>query len=419
MIDDTPGKRSRAPARSALALALVLGLLLGGPASAEIGVSADTIRIGGVMDLEGDSRGLGLGMKAGIEAALRDVTVQGRHIEFVTENDSYSPAKTVEATKKLVDEGVFAMVGNVGTPTARVALPILAQARVPAVGFFTGAGILRPGEGDVINFRASYVQETAAVIESAVAGGLDPREICAYVQNDGYGMAGVEGIRRALAPRAGMEEVVALLERVMAMTGDDPARNNVGPVGVYRRNTLYSRDGYESLKAWEKTHETRCGLVVSVGTYEAIARFTAYSRYRGDRWVVSAVSFTGADNFRRSLEDFRIADRVIMTQVVPPLDSGIPVVEAARATLGDDFGHVTLEGYIVGRMVADALQRIEGDITRAAFLDALRGHTFNLDGLPMDFSRDNQGSDFVSLTRLTPSGYVNMSTVDWPQLLRD
>ncbi len=36
------------------------------------GVTSSSIRIGGVMDLKGDSRGLGLGMKAGIEAAIRN-----------------------------------------------------------------------------------------------------------------------------------------------------------------------------------------------------------------------------------------------------------------------------------------------------------------------------------------------------------
>ena len=76
-----------------------------------------------VMDLEGDSRGLGLGMKAGIEAAFRSRSVQGRRLELVALNDSYSPPKTVEATGELIRDGVFAMIGNVGTPTAKVSLP--------------------------------------------------------------------------------------------------------------------------------------------------------------------------------------------------------------------------------------------------------------------------------------------------------
>jgi len=228
---------------TALMLSCAL-VALGAPwAHAEDGVTETVIRVGGVMDLKGDSRGLGEGMRKGIEAAFKGATVKGRRIQFTPLNDNYSPPKTIESTVKLLDEGVFIMLGNVGTPTAKVSLPILAERKVPAVGFFTGAGILRPGVGDIINFRASYVQETAAVISAALDGGVKPTEICAFVQNDAYGMAGVAGIKRALSGREGTEAIIPLLDEMMAMYVDSPPRNNVGPVGVYQRNTLYSRDG--------------------------------------------------------------------------------------------------------------------------------------------------------------------------------
>lgn len=390
-----------------------LACALASPASAETGIKGNVIRIGGVMDLKGDSRGLGLGMKAGIEAAFRGVSVNGHTVEFVTLNDNYSPNQTIESTVALVDEGIFAMVGNVGTPTAKVALPILAKSGVPAVGFFTGAGLLRPGVGDVVNFRASYVQETAAVINSALGAGIAPNQVCAFVQNDAYGMAGVAGIKLALEGREGTEEIVPLLDEMMVMQGDNPPRNLVGPVGVYERNTLFVRDGYDSIKAWESSHGVDCRLIVSVGAYPAVARFTAYARNKGETWVVSAVSFTGADNFRNALQEFAVRDRVIMTQVVPPLDSDLPIVHDARKALGADFGYVTLEGYIVGRLFIAGLQRINGPITRKSFLDALRGQAFNLGGLAMDFTNDNQGSDLVALTYLTDTGYRALSTSDW------
>ena len=88
-------------------------------------------------------------------------------------------------------------------------------------------------------------------------------------------------------------------------------RNNIGPVGVYTRNTLSSRDGYESLKNWEALSGNRCQLVVTVGTYRAIAGFAGYSRYKGEKWYVSAVSFTGAENFKSALEEYKATDRII------------------------------------------------------------------------------------------------------------
>lgn len=397
--------------------ATVLGVL--GPVSATVGVSPSTVTIGTVLDLKGDSRGLGQGMKVGIEAALQGQTVKGKSIELVALNDNYSPPRTVEATEQLLAEGIFAMVGNVGTPTAKVSLPILAEHSVPAVGFFTGAGLLRPGIGDILNFRASYVQETAKVIESALAAGVKAREICAYVQNDAYGMAGVAGIKRALAKYPEMSDVLRTLDVMMAMDEARPARNNLGPVGVYRRNTLTVRDGYQSLKSWEINANTKCKVVVSVGTYGAIARFIGYSRAKGDDWIVSAVSFTGADNFRQALHEYSVGEGVVMTQVVPPLDSDLPIVKEARRALGNDFGYVSLEGYIVGRLFLQIVRKVDGPLTRESFLQAATGQVFELDGMVMDFSTDNQGSDFVLLTYLDGDrGYKPMSTIDWAALLQ-
>jgi len=370
------------------------------------------------MDLEGRSRGLGLGMKTGIEAAIRNQRVKGRRVEFVTLDDSYTPSKTIEATKALVTQGVFVMIGNVGTPTAKVSLPLLAQSRVPAVGFFTGAGLLRPGEGDIINYRASYVQETAAVIRAAIDAGVRPAQICAYVQNDAYGMAGVIGIQRALSALPGTELVTKTLDIVLARQGENPSRNDLGPVGVYQRNTFTSRSGYLSLKNWEKVSKTPCKVVVTVGTYNAISKFAAYSRYKGEDWIISAVSFTGAGNFHRALADAGISDRVIMTQVVPPLDSTLPIVAEARQQLGGQFGWVSLEGYIVGKLWLSVMQNVQGPISRAKFLAAVKGRKFDLGGLELDYSKSNQGSDLVVLTRLTPDGFIPMSESAWNLLVR-
>ena len=370
------------------------------------------------MDLEGRSRGLGQGMKAGIEAAIRDQRVKGRRIVFVTHNDSYTPSKTIEATKALTAQGIFLMIGNVGTPTAKVSLPILAENKVPAVGFFTGAGLLRGSATGIVNYRASYVQETAAVIRTAIAAGVNPAQICAYVQNDAYGMAGVVGIQSALEEVPGTDFMTKTLAVILRQSGENPARNNLGPVGVYQRNTFTSRSGYLSLKNWEELSKTPCKVVVTVGTYNAISKFAAYSRYKGENWIISAVSFTGAGNFYKALADAGITDRVIMTQVVPPLDSKLPIVAEARQKLGEQFGWVSLEGYIVGKLWLRTMQNVQGRISRQKFLDAVLGHQFDLGGLKLDYSKDNQGSDLVILTNLTPNGFKPMSVNAWDALMR-
>jgi hypothetical protein len=388
-------------------------------AFAETGITSDKIIIGGVMDLEGRSRGLGQGMRDGIMAALSGKRVKGRQFEYITLNDSYNPEKTRAATQDLVGRGIFTMVGNVGTPTAGASLPVLKQAGIPAVGFFTGAGLLRPGKGDIVNYRASYLQETAAVIGAAIKAGLEPGEICAYVQNDGYGMAGIAGVKAALLAAGEKEGVVATLDEIMSLSGDNPFRNDIGPVGVYKRNTFSSRDGYASLKAWEAQSGSKCRLVVTVGAYASIANFIGYASMKGEDWVYSAVSFTGAENLRNALREFGIKRNVIVTQVVPPLNSKLAIVQQARAALGSKLSYVTLEGYIVGSMMLKVLQSMPGKkITRASFLSAIQGKKIDVGGLKLDFSNDNQGSDLVISTYLDGDNFSLLGSAEMNRLLR-
>lgn len=384
------------------------------PDGPEPGLEIDVIRLGGVMDFEGRSRGVGRAMRTGIEAALRDQTIDGRRIEFVTINDSFTPQRTIAATKQLLDLGVFVMLGNIGTETAAVSLPVLAASNTPAVGFLTGSDLLRPGQGPIINFRASDAQETATVVQAALDAGMAPSEICAYVANDEFGMSGLRGMRNTLAALGDTISIVSTLDQVLAMQGEEPARNGIGPVGVYRRDTFASRDGYQSLKNWENRNANTCRLVVTVGTYNPIAKFIAYSRYKGEVWVVSAVSFTGAGNFRETLSEADVVANVIMTQVVPPLDSSLPLVRDARQALGGNLDFVSLEGYIVGRLFL-RLAGDAGSLTRDGLVAAALGRVFDLGGLRLDFSDDNQGSDLVLTTVLTPAGWSVMDQDNWQQ----
>lgn len=402
-----------------VSLGLIVSLCSSTGAFAEIGVTGNKIVIGGVMDLEGRSRGLGQGMRDGIMAALKGQQVKGRRIEYVTLNDSYNPTKTVAATQELVERGIFAMLGNVGTPTAKVSLPVLADSGVPAVGFFTGAGLLRPGKGDIVNYRASYVQETAAVISAALESGLEVGEICAYVQNDAYGMAGIAGVKAALSAAGGSQELLGKLDEIMALGGDNPFRNNVGPVGVYKRNAFTSREGYNSLKAWEAQTGTNCRLVVTVGAYASIANFIGYAALKGEDWVYSAVSFTGAENLKNALSEFGVDDKIIVTQVVPPLTSNLQIVKDARKALGSKLNYVNLEGYVVGRFILEALKKIPGkEITRGALLATINGNKFNIGGLVLDYSNDNQGSDLVIETYLEDDRFNIVGNGDMKRLFR-
>ncbi|MDH8276011.1 ABC transporter substrate-binding protein, partial [Klebsiella pneumoniae] len=67
-------------------------------------------------------------MKLGIDAAFNRVNdaggVEGRMLRLIAADDGYEPTRTAETMKQLYEkERVFGIIGNVGTPTAVVAVP--------------------------------------------------------------------------------------------------------------------------------------------------------------------------------------------------------------------------------------------------------------------------------------------------------
>jgi hypothetical protein len=285
-----------------------------------------------------------------------------------------------------------------GTSTAKETLPLLVDQKIPAIGFYTGGEFLRSSMGDVVNFRPSYVQEVASVIEAALAAGVRPQQICAYVQNDEYGMAGIQAMKHQFQKLTGMSETVQKLEQIATMQGTEPVRNDIGPVGVYTRNTLAVKEGYDSLKKWEKKSGTSCQLIATVGTYLAVDKFIGYARYKGEKWVISVASPTNTtSDFVRTLKEQKI-NGLIATGVVPALDSTLPIVEEARKSLQSQINPVSLEGFIVGKMFLAIMRNIKGDITRSNFIKAVKGQVYDIGGLKLDFTTDNQGSDYVYMS---------------------
>src|SRR5450631_545047 len=170
------------------------------------GVTDSEIRFGISAPFSGAAKELGQNMKMGIEAAFRVANasggVQGRQLRLTAADDGYEPTRTAETMKQLYDrDQVFGLVGNVGTPTAVVAVPYALDRKMLFFGAFTGAGLLRsdPPDRYVFNYRASYAEETAAMVYYLVkVRRLKPEEIAVFAQQDSYGDAGFAGVEKAI-----------------------------------------------------------------------------------------------------------------------------------------------------------------------------------------------------------------------------
>ena len=170
------------------------------------GVFEDSVLFGQSAAFSGPAQELGKNMRLGIEAAFaeanRDGGVAGRRIDLVTLDDAYEPEAAVTNTQQLIEsDGVFALIGEVGTPTSRSATPVAADARVPFIAPFTGAAFLRdPSWNNIINLRGSYNQETEEIVARLIADrGID--RIAVLFQDDSFGRAGYRGVLQALDRR--------------------------------------------------------------------------------------------------------------------------------------------------------------------------------------------------------------------------
>jgi ABC-type branched-subunit amino acid transport system substrate-binding protein len=368
-----------------IALVLVAGLA-GSAAFAEDGVTDGKIVFGQVAALTGPAQDLGQGMRQGILAAFGEANrgggVNGRILELKSRDDGYEPEKTVEATKaSLGEDKVFALIGAVGTPTSKAGQPIATAAKVPFIGPFTGAEFLRnPYNRYVVNLRSSYFEETEAWIEHLTKD-LGISRIAILYQDDAFGLAGLEGVQKAMA------------KRNMSLVAS----------GVFRRNTVAIKSALlDIMKAQPEA-------VVTVAPYKPVAQFVRVAHQVQLNALFVAISFVGSDSLAKELGS--AGTGVIVSQVVPsPWDDSLPVIAAYQRAIGAADpnakpGFVSLEGYLVGRLAVEALKRIKGEVTREALLNAINEAPFNMGGVTLTYSpAKNQGSNQVYFTILQADG---------------
>ena len=374
---------------------LLLVLLIAEIRAEESGISDQRILFGQSAAFSGPAKELGKNMRIGIEAAFQEANTQGgvhgRQLILLSLDDAYEPEAAIANTQRLIEkEGVFALIGAVGTPTSRSATPIAEDAGVPYIAPFTGAAFLRESKWqNVINLRASYNQETEAMV-ARLTTDLGIERIAVMYQDDSFGRAGYRGVRQALERRS-MEPVT---------------------IGVYPRNTTAVKTGLLNL------HSANPDAVILIGAYQPVATLIAWARHTGLDPVFMTISFVGSNALAKELG--RAGAGVFVTQVVPFPTNDIPRVGIAYRRALTAYapeatpGFVSYEGYLAGQLAIAALERCGREVDRAGFLKSLRStDTIDLDGFELLYGEnDNQGSDAVFLTVIgTDGSYRSIQTL--------
>jgi branched-chain amino acid transport system substrate-binding protein len=190
--------------RVAALIALVLASTAGAAATADPGISAKRILIGGTVPLSGPASAFGSvgpGAKAYFDYVNAQGGVNGRRIEYRYYNDEYDPAKTVQQTRRLVEQDkVFAIFNSVGTASNKAIQPYLNAKRVPQL--FVGDGAQATSQPAkypwTMGFLQSYLGE-GAVYGRNIVKTRKGAKLAILFQNDDLGKDMVRGLERSIA----------------------------------------------------------------------------------------------------------------------------------------------------------------------------------------------------------------------------
>lgn len=377
---------------------LILGIAISSSLAETPGVTDNSVLIGSCSALDGPAHFLGRQTVLGASAYLHMVNdeggVFGRKVQLEAFDDGYDPEKSPACFKRMTKEGVFALGFFVGTPTAKVYVPLAQQNKIPVVGLFTGAQMLyEPLKHEIINVRASYYDETHEQVDKLWEANI--RKIAVIYQDDPFGKAVLDGVKLALQKH-----------------GATPAA-----LGTFTRNSVDIAEGLKEVMA------ARPQAVVIAGPYAPAAAIVKQAHLDGWRPQFLTVSFVGTEEFIK--EAGSDAEGTIITQVMPPYDRlEYPTVAKYRECLaryspGEAPTFVSLEGFVDAMVLVEGLKRAGKDITRERFISGIESiHEMNA-GLGPKLILNYSASDHKGFDNVYPTVVKNGQAVlltDWSGL---
>jgi ABC-type branched-subunit amino acid transport system substrate-binding protein len=371
-------------------LLTVAAIAISSLAAAEPGVTENTITMGMSSPFSGPNGAYGTDMREVIERYFDQVNksggVNGRKINLVALDDGYETDRTVANTNTLInDKKVFGLMAFYGSsPTTEAMNKVFGPARVPLVGTISGAGTLRepisqnPGSHYMFNIRASYANETEAIVNQLVSLGL--KNIAVFYQNDGFGKSGLDGVTTALK------------------------KHNLAPTVA----ATVERNSVEVKPAVEAIAKANPQAVVMVTLYKPTAAFVTAMKKAGQNPMLMTLSPVGTEQLVAELG--ADARGIGISQVMPyPWNSVVPMVRDYQKLIGNKTGYsyYGIEAYVTARITVDALRKAGKDLTREKYIAALESTNADLGGFTVAFSGTNrQGSRFVEMTVVGPGGKV-------------
>lgn len=315
---------------------------------------AKDIKLGMSADFSGPIDYLGLNTKIGVQTYLNSINKESKYkFNLISYDDKYDPIIASNNVRKLIDEDIVAFIGNVGTPTSNVTIPIINENKIISFGAYTGGNALRSPETNeyIFNYRVSYSQEAYYLVSKLLLNGIKPEEIAFFTQNDTYGDSGYYGGIKALKD-FGFDDI------------------NKIEHGRYTRGTVNVEGALSKLL--DSSYKIKAVIMVSVDA--PTIKFIKYAKEDFPNLKFFLLSPINLEVVKKELKSF-YAD-IFTTQVVPPLNSDLQIVNEYKRDLKEFFPNeklnlISLEGYISAKLFMEVIKDIDkNSITKESISEA-------------------------------------------------
>jgi ABC-type branched-subunit amino acid transport system substrate-binding protein len=360
-------------------------LLFAGSASAEPGITADSIIIGQVAGFTGSVAGTVKELTAGAKVYFDHINakggVHGRKIVLESADDGFDPKRSPEAFKKLIEEkNVFAMFLSRGTPTNEAAYPVLEAAKVPLIGPSTGAmSMYDPPRRYMFPVRASYHSETFKIVPQLINMGIN-RIALLYV-DDSFGKDALAGVQQALKDN-----------KLTAVAVASHARGSVN-LG-------------EAVMTIGKADPQ---AVIMLTVADAGVAFVKQMKASGRNPTFLTLSNNSSNTFIKNLGEDGWG--VAVSQVSPyPFSGTAPITKEfldlvkGKADVAPSYS--SMEGFIAAKVLVEGLRRAGPRPTREKLIAGLETmKAFDLGGLDVTYGPNlRTGTTYIDITIISKSG---------------
>ena len=375
--------------------ALVMGGLAAGVATftplthSQAGKGGRKLVIGQSVPLTGAADQIGLaylnGAKLYFDAINAKNGAAGYRIEVKAMDDGYNPAKAASNAKQLIDEGVDALFGFVGTASCDAAFAATKPANTLFVAPFAASDALREvALGNAFHVRPALADEAYKMVRHCAT--LSQDRIAVFAEDDAMGRAGLAAVNQAL---------VDLKRPPLVASAFAPV--NSDKVGA----------------AVALLAKAQPQAIIQVSLFNTSAAFIRAMRKTGFAGQFLNFSVVGIDPLFTALG--KEIGGVVISQVVPsPRSAGTPIIKEYLDVLNvtdQTPSYESVEGYIAARTFAEGVRRSAaggGKADRAGLQKAFESMTdYDVGGFRVNLrAKKYESVRLVDLVTITPDGKV-------------